>query len=452
LGQGTGTNPSTGNSADIAAAYPTYYGNGRQQYLVLASELNTLGFTSGNISSIGFRVAGTSGDPATMNGYTVKIRSTNATALTSTFQSPATVVYGPINYTPTLNAINTHSFTTPYFWDGISNLVIDICFSNQARGNIAYQTYLTSTAFVSTAYYEADGTGGASACTRTTGSGTGSKRPNMIFTIGANSFSAVSNGITMNVNTSLIPSVSIAVTSGTNPLCAGDTATFTATPVNGGSAPVFVWKNGNTIVGSNSPSFTPSSVLDGDAITCLMTSSESCATITGQVSSNTITMGVYPPINFSAIAQSGDTLFATQGFSSYKWYDNTTVIPGAVNYYYVASHSGNYSVEVTDNNGCTATVQKANVIANVNDMHSIIQDFTVHYAMGNLYLEMNTTSTASFNFQLTDAVGKEIFQKKIFLKNGKNDFEINGINLSEGIYFVKILNSIQTMARKIFIK
>jgi hypothetical protein len=34
-----------------------------------------------------------------------------------------------------------------------------------------------------------------------------------------------------------VPSVSIALTSGTNPMCAGSSATFTATPTNGGATP-----------------------------------------------------------------------------------------------------------------------------------------------------------------------------------------------------------------------
>ena len=186
--------------SDVGAAYPTYYGNGRQQYLVRASELNALGLGQGYLKSITFNVAGAiMGDPATLNGYTIKIAQTSAFVLTTTFQAPAfSTVFGPVNYKPTMGALNTHIFSSPFYWDGTSNLLVDICFSNQVVGNAAYQTYQTATPFVSTTYYQADGTGGAAACSRVTGT-TGSVRPNMIFTHAATK-AVSSNIITMAVN------------------------------------------------------------------------------------------------------------------------------------------------------------------------------------------------------------------------------------------------------------
>ncbi len=196
LGLGTALND---YRSDLGAAYPTYYGNGRQQYLVRASELNALGISAGYISSLSFNVGGTIGDPVTLNGYSIKIAQTSVTSMTTSFQAPVfTTVFGPVNYTPTLNSTNTHIFSSSFLWNGTSNLIIDICFSNQIVGNAAYQTYQTTTAFVSTTYYQADGTGGAGACTKTTGI-TGSVRPNMTFTHKAIKTTS-SNTISMAVN------------------------------------------------------------------------------------------------------------------------------------------------------------------------------------------------------------------------------------------------------------
>lgn len=180
---GTGTTVNDYRS-DLGAAYPTYYGNGRQQYLILASELTSLGFLAGKITSLGFTLSGNIvGNPATLNGYTIKLAQTSVTGLTGAFQTPSfTTVFGPVNYTPVLNSLNTHLFSAPFNWDGSSNLIVDICFSNQVVGSAAYQNKLTPTAFVSTTYYQADGSSGALACTRATGVA-GSVRPNMEFTI-----------------------------------------------------------------------------------------------------------------------------------------------------------------------------------------------------------------------------------------------------------------------------
>src|SRR5687768_17997184 len=61
---------------------------------------------------------------------------------------------------------------------------------------------------------------------------------------------ATSNGITMTVTPTVVPSVSISANPG-NTICAGTNVTFTATPTNGGT-PSYQWRlNGNN-VGTNS--------------------------------------------------------------------------------------------------------------------------------------------------------------------------------------------------------
>ena len=185
--------------SNLGTAYPTWYGNGRQQYLILASELNAFGAVPGKISSLTFNINSTLGDPLTLNNYTIKMGQTAATSLTGAFQAPVfTTVFGPVNYTPVPNSLNRHLFTTAFDWDGSSNVIIDICFSNQVVGNGAYQNYQSATAFVSTTYYQADGSAGANACSAATGTA-GSMRPNMQLTI-SNRVPAVSNVITMTVS------------------------------------------------------------------------------------------------------------------------------------------------------------------------------------------------------------------------------------------------------------
>ncbi|MCB0698846.1 MAG: hypothetical protein KDC11_03320, partial [Chitinophagaceae bacterium] len=100
---------------------------------------------------------------------------------------------------------------------------------------------------------------------------------------------ATSNSITMTVNPNLTPAVTIAV-SPNDTICAGTNVTFTPTPTNGGPTPTYQWKvNGtNTATGNT---FSSSTLVNNDAVTVEMTSSETClATPTG--TSNTITMTV----------------------------------------------------------------------------------------------------------------------------------------------------------------
>lgn len=49
------------------------------------------------------------------------------------------------------------------------------------------------------------------------------------------------------------------------------------------------------------------------------------------------------------------TLTTSTGFNSYQWYNDTNVVSGAVTNTYTTNVAGEYSVQVTDANGCSAT-------------------------------------------------------------------------------------------------
>ena len=84
---------------------------------------------------------------------------------------------------------------------------------------------------------------------------------------------ATSNPVTMTVNPVLPASVTIAASA--NPVCAGTSVTFTATPVYGGTSPQFQWKVNGFNAGTNSLlySYIP---LNGDMVWCVMTSNLMC--------------------------------------------------------------------------------------------------------------------------------------------------------------------------------
>jgi hypothetical protein len=86
---------------------------------------------------------------------------------------------------------------------------------------------------------------------------------------------ATSNVINMTVNPILPVSVSIAaVPSGS--ICTGTNVTFTATPTNGGAAPVYQWKKNGVNIGSNSNTYSTNTLVNTDKITCVLTSNVAC--------------------------------------------------------------------------------------------------------------------------------------------------------------------------------
>ncbi len=88
---------------------------------------------------------------------------------------------------------------------------------------------------------------------------------------------AISNGIIISVIPPITPSISIALTAGSIPVCSGQQLTFTATPVNGGIGPIYQWKlNGNQNIGNNSPVLEFSAFGINDIVTCTLTSDAPC--------------------------------------------------------------------------------------------------------------------------------------------------------------------------------
>ncbi|MCB9045338.1 MAG: hypothetical protein H6550_04260 [Chitinophagales bacterium] len=98
-----------------------------------------------------------------------------------------------------------------------------------------------------------------------------------------------SAGLTM-ATTGATASVSIASNKGSS-VCGGDTVTFTATPVNGGTTPSYQWKVNGANAGANSSTFTTSSLSNGDVVSCVLTSSSACV-VNGPANSNSIAMTV----------------------------------------------------------------------------------------------------------------------------------------------------------------
>jgi hypothetical protein len=84
--------------------------------------------------------------------------------------------------------------------------------------------------------------------------------------------------------------VSLTISASANPVDEGSPVTFTATGTNGGSSPVYQWKVNDTNTGINSDTHTYVPV-DGDVVTCILTSDLECAG-GNPAMSNSITMVV----------------------------------------------------------------------------------------------------------------------------------------------------------------
>ncbi len=124
---------------------------------------------------------------------------------------------------------------------------------------------------------------------------------------------ALSNAITMTVNTNLPAGVTISTL--TNPFCPGTTVTITAAPTNGGFSPTYQWKvNASNVINANNASYAYNAV-NGDVVTCEMNSNLNC--VTGNPAmSNSILLSerAAPNVTFSSCFDTV-TILGAQPFS-----------------------------------------------------------------------------------------------------------------------------------------
>ena len=98
--------------------------------------------------------------------------------------------------------------------------------------------------------------------------------------------------------------VNITISADTTEICDGESVTLIATPTNEGSTPVFKWKVDGINTGPNDPVFTYVP-LNGDTITCVLTSSNTICTTNNPATSNSIIITVYQnlPVSISVSTQ-----------------------------------------------------------------------------------------------------------------------------------------------------
>lgn len=133
----------TGSTANNNTTYPCplqdYNEGSRAQYLYRSAELTAAGMTAGAISAVKFNVTSLGSFKASIEEFTIKIGSTATASLNAAAWEtvPSINYYGPFNYVPSVG-LNTFTLSSPFIWDGTSNIIIEIC--NGAGNNLNYTT------------------------------------------------------------------------------------------------------------------------------------------------------------------------------------------------------------------------------------------------------------------------------------------------------------------------
>ena len=214
----------TGILQNTSTTYPAPYGNfymgAKHQFLFLASELTAAGLSAGNITSLAFNVTNLNGSGPYVN-FNIAMATTAITNITNFQTTGFSTYFSAASYVPVLG-INTHTLSTPYVWDGISNIIIETCFNNNPitwTNNVSVMQ--SSTPFTSSVWYNADSN--PTVCTTASAFNSIAQRPNILFEQPA----------TMTFSWS--PAIEISATNIANPIAnVSGTRTYTISGTNGG--------------------------------------------------------------------------------------------------------------------------------------------------------------------------------------------------------------------------
>ncbi len=235
----------------------------------------------------------------------------------------------------------------------------------------------------------------------------------------ANGCSASSSATTVVVNP--LPTA-IITASGATTFCQGDSVSLSSSAANN-----YSWSNGRT-----TQSITVSS---SGNYSVTVTNANGCS-----AAASAITITVNPLPAKPTISASSATLTSSSQTGN-QWYLNGSLITGATSQTYTATQNGDYTVQVTDNNGCSAMSDAHNVTGvGINELDVLVRVYP-NPTRKSIVIEfpLNTSQ-----IRILNSVGQVIQSEVISGKTGFN------FSLTEnGIYFVQVEVGEQSIIKKV---
>jgi hypothetical protein len=232
-----------------------------------------------------------------------------------------------------------------------------------------------------------------------------------------NSCSAKSSPLSIVVNP--LPSVSITA-SGPLSFCPGEFVTLTAS-----AAPSYSWSNGSSSQSVNASYAGIYTVTVKDANTCSASAS--------------VTVSIFPTPGIPVISQAGNVL-STSTASAYQWNFEGSPISGATDQMYTATAKGNYTVTITNANGCKTTSDPHyTTIIGIEEISGLFAvSLSPNPFVESFRLIYSLQVKSKMNVILYDASGQLISVLKDETQiPGDYDLEYIG-ELSSGVYFLRI--------------
>ncbi len=223
--------------------------------------------------------------------------------------------------------------------------------------------------------------------------------------------------------------LSIGTITGNTVACEGDSVMFSVTAVAGATNYSWSVPGGSQIIqGNGSNAIT---VLSGASGTISVNASNLCDTVTATINVTVNPAPAIPTISFV------NNILTSTSATSYQWYLNSNVIPGATSQSYTPMQNGFYTVVVTNANGCSATSASFDVLGlSAQEISSSqLQVFPNPLVTSSVFIFSGYPSAAFV--RISDVQGKIILETA---SNANKQLSLERKDFEEGIYFISLLD------------
>ena len=223
------------------------------------------------------------------------------------------------------------------------------------------------------------------------------------------------------------------VTVGTNPV-ATVTASGPLTFCDGASVTLDAGAGYGSYLWSNGATTQSISVQVSGIYTVTVTSQGGCS---GNASSAPLTVTVYPGI-FATVTAAGNYLTASPALT-YQWYFNGNPVSGATNQVYHATQSGNYSVFITDANGCSDMSSIVEFSVGINDnIYTQNLELFPNPGSGIFTVRGEFNQNVDLYLSVTNVLGQQLMADEIIRNTATLTRTVNIDEFANGVYFVRV--------------